>query len=1433
MSKRWVWRFGGGFLVALLALAVWRFSLEIPSILRRAEGELAAAAAREGLEVRHGGLKFHLLHLYLSLDDLEVRDNVANLFLARAGAVEISLSPLRLLRGGIPVSRIRIRDFRVEAGERNRALYERLTSEKGESAGTLPEILFVDGSVLLGPLGPVRRLEAAVRELRIREGRFLGTRIGISVVRAAGEIADPEGEIAAWPYPSFEAELAYKEGILRVRSARARGDASAVRLSGLLDMEKRLVEGKASGEVDLAKWIGGGFPGADFVRHAIQGGKLEFSASVDGPWNNPAGSAKFRLREGDFHGTSADEGEVELSIAGRVVRLDRVRAKVMGGVFAASGRYDIDSATAEGKAVFSRFALASVPWKAFGVPFRFAGAADLDVGFSGTPGRLRGNATLSLPRGIERLADGKQGGFRIQLPLSVNAAAETSGMEAVRLETVRLQAGRAEIRGAGEFSIAERTVRLRGTANVPPGKAGEYGLDSPVSWKSIAGEWDVSGPANRPRTRVSLSTSGLTAWSLPPVPLTVKVDGVPAEAIHFVADVPADSFNVTAVGTLTAPTDPAGYRAGVSIAAREIDLSKGGKWVRAVLSSLGKDPASFPEYLDDMTGMGDADARIGLVPGTIDIAGSFRSPEMVVRGIPLGTVKAEAEYGGTAAETRWKGHGEAGFGDGVVRVRAGKAPREGMEVSADLSGLNVSQAYSLMKRPNPSGVQGSVTARIEAREGPQGWELPRVSAESEALSIGAVRISGVKTDGTLGPSSGKFSIEAASPRGTLSGEVQRGGGWPAKISLSAPALPTAFLLAAAGRGKDPSDGLWSVDAGGVVRLGDLAEGKPVTPETFPALYGSVHAKDPAAGGMRFRELRTSANRHGDLLAGELVTAGPESRLSWELSLREPFGFRVEGPFSVGEAADGAPADDERRFSLRGRVRIAGALRAVDRTAGTIRIDGITFRESGWELSGKDLVAEMSPEGIRWEGGTLFAAGAPVRISGKASWRGELDVRVDGKLPAGLVRLAVPGVFDRLDGVMTIEARITGNRADPTIVGTGRLEGGTLSFLGYAQQFDGLRADAVLSREKIVFEHFEGRSGGGYIDGWGEVPLQMDAGQRMFFSVDFFDMRYPYPEDFRPVVQGHAELFGPVDDLLVTGDVEVQSARYTRTMYPERGLLDFSRRLSDVAARREKSDFRVRLDINVIADRTIRIKNNLADASASGEFKVQGDSGKVIILGSFDVYEGYAEFYGNRYELKRVTVDFQDPRRNNPRLEARAETKKGSYNVAVLVSGTLEKPEVDFSSDPPLGRTDIVSLLSFGVTTQSLASPGGRPVSAPGTMGGAAIAIGSFAGGVDEKIRGAVGLDKFSIETGFSQTTQSFEPRFVVRKSFEDRISVSMSTSVGTSSETSASGEIRLLENMYLQGGWQSSTSSTPGQISGDLKWRYRFQSLKDLINGRD
>jgi autotransporter translocation and assembly factor TamB len=344
-----------------------------------------------------------------------------------------------------------------------------------------------------------------------------------------------------------------------------------------------------------------------------------------------------------------------------------------------------------------------------------------------------------------------------------------------------------------------------------------------------------------------------------------------------------------------------------------------------------------------------------------------------------------------------------------------------------------------------------------------------------------------------------------------------------------------------------------------------------------------------------------------------------------------------------------------------------------------------------------------------------------------------------------------------------------------------------------------------------------------------VPLRMDAGQRMYFSVDFMDLRYPYPEEFRPVIQGHAELFGPVDDLMVTGDVEVQSAKYTKTLRPEKALVDFGKRLADVTARREKSAFRVRLDINAIADGTIRIKNNLADAQAKGEFKVVGDSSRVIILGSFDVNEGFVEFRGNRYEMKRAVVDFQDPRRNNPRIDGRAETKKGNVTVTVTVTGTLEKYEVDMFSDPPLGKNDIVALLSLGVTTQALAGQEGTV----GSAAAASLALGPYKGGIEEGIRGAVGLDRFAVEPGFSATTKTIEPRFIVGKSFGDRATVAVSTSVGTTAESSATAEYKLRENIYLQGAWESATVTREGDLGADLKFRYRYRDWKDFLRGKE
>jgi len=101
-----------------------------------------------------------------------------------------------------------------------------------------------------------------------------------------------------------EADLFYKEGVLRVRKFKAARDSAALRLSGFARHAERIVSAKASGELDFAGWIAAGAPGVSYVRRVVREGKAEFSVTADGPWNDPEGAARLVFRNAGFPGAA-------------------------------------------------------------------------------------------------------------------------------------------------------------------------------------------------------------------------------------------------------------------------------------------------------------------------------------------------------------------------------------------------------------------------------------------------------------------------------------------------------------------------------------------------------------------------------------------------------------------------------------------------------------------------------------------------------------------------------------------------------------------------------------------------------------------------------------------------------------------------------------------------------------------------------------------------------------------------------------------------------------------------------------------------------------------------------------------------------------------------------------------------------------------------
>ena len=1429
MSRRWAWWTAGGLLlVVLLAFGAWRISREVPDQLRKAEEAIRIESARLGLRISYRNLRFHLLYPRVSLDNLAVVDEGSGIEVLRADSVDLSLSPGRLLSGESPVSRIRIRKFDLHTEEANRPLFNRVRA--GKRTGPMPEILLLEGTVRLGPFGPLRRWDAKIPELRLREVKFLGTRLSLSAEDTTGEIVLPGEKPSKWPFGSLEADLFDQEGVLRIRRIRATGDAAVVRISGSMDTARKSGDVKLSGIIDLARWISAGAPYSSSLGRVAEKGNLDFSASLAGSLDDPAGSGKLILRNGRLRGNSAAEAELVASVSKKKIRMESLKGKLLGGALSGSGSYDLASRRGEGKLSLARASLGAAPWREWGFDWRPAGAGNLDVALSGDRERFHATFSLNNPAGLERADAGKGPGTILRIPIAASATADYSSDRRTAVSAFQLRVRDTTLSGRGEVRLLENnnTLRFGGEFAVPRGKASDYGWNYPLSWGSLSGRWEAEGPVFRPRIAVRLEAHSFIARSLPPVPFVIKAEGDPADAIHFVADIPAEAAKATATGTFTGPMSGKPFAIEAAVAVRDIDFSEGPRWISAVLVSLGKDPEAAAGLTAGLAGSGSADLQISIAPEAHSLAGSLHSPELRIRGFTAGEVSIEGEWKRSGTEEDWKAAVDGKVENGTLRV-TGEGKDGQAEISGSIDHLEVGKAISSIARGKGPSFIGSASIRFAARDGEEGWELNRFSATIPMLSVDNTVLEGVSAEGSLGPATGRFLLASQSPGIRMNVDVLRGGEWPVSFILSASGVPTDFLLSAAGRAGIASSGKWSAEAEGTVSASGILSGKGITPERISALRFSLSSMAPSVADVAFEELQVEGKKDGDALAGEARSRNPDTRLAFSVSLREPLGFRLEGPFSFATSANGKGKEEQKtRIAVSGTVDIRGSLRALSNTAGSLVVRQLYYREGGYEISGKEISTTFSPEGVRWAGGTLSAVGSPLNVSGKVSWKGDIDARLNGKIPASTIRF-VTGVFDRLDGTIRLDLRVAGNWRNPSMVGTGRLENGDFSFRGYAQLFEDMQADVLISREKLVFEHFEGRSGGGYLDGRGELPLRFDAHQRLFFSVDFFDMRFPYPDDLRPVLQGHVELLGPFDDFLVTGDVEVQSARYTKSIRPEKAFGDFRKRLEDVTARRGKTDFRVRLDIGAVADGTIRIKNNLADAVAKGEFKVVGDAGRVIVLGAFEVVEGIVEYQGNRYELKRVSVEFQDPRRNNPRLDARAETTKGNVTVTVSVTGTLEKFEVDLTSDPPLSKNDLVSLLSLGVTSQELAGSGGTV----GAGVASSFVLGPYKGKFEEGVRGIVKLDKFAIEPSFSASTKTFEPKFIVGKSFGEKFTVSVSSSVGTTAESSATAEYKLLENLYLSGAWESTTTTTEGDLGADVKIRYRYRDFKDFLRGRD
>jgi autotransporter translocation and assembly factor TamB len=158
---------------------------------------------------------------------------------------------------------------------------------------------------------------------------------------------------------------------------------------------------------------------------------------------------------------------------------------------------------------------------------------------------------------------------------------------------------------------------------------------------------------------------------------------------------------------------------------------------------------------------------------------------------------------------------------------------------------------------------------------------------------------------------------------------------------------------------------------------------------------------------------------------------------------------------------------------------------------------------------------------------------------------------------------------------------------------------------------------------------------------------------------------------------------------------------------------------------------------------------------------------------------------------------------------------------VAVTGTVDNPRVQFSSDDPgLSQNDVLSLVTLGRTTREQSRDSGVGV---GDI--LSLLPSEYTGDVSQQVRTIFRVDRFAVEPAYVRNTGTVEPRVTVGKDLTDRIRALASSSFGVEAHNTVQLEYRITSRISLVSTWESASSSQAGAFGGDIKFRYEFRKL--------
>jgi translocation and assembly module TamB len=326
---------------------------------------------------------------------------------------------------------------------------------------------------------------------------------------------------------------------------------------------------------------------------------------------------------------------------------------------------------------------------------------------------------------------------------------------------------------------------------------------------------------------------------------------------------------------------------------------------------------------------------------------------------------------------------------------------------------------------------------------------------------------------------------------------------------------------------------------------------------------------------------------------------------------------------------------------------------------------------------------------------------------------------------------------QISGILIADLSVTGSVERPSINGQLKLEDVDLRLHSLRNEFKIASSLIEFQGQKGLLRSAEISSDGGKGTFSGEIDLDTLS----YTIKGNLDDLLIKPKAVSANIDGNIELKGSNGKISIEADLKIPRARIIipdqpKKKLPEIKFVDEDEKEEFVIQDTKETDFfedNVAMDVQASIPRNTWIKGRGANIEIKGTFDIKKKyGGHIKIFGTANTVRGSYKILGKLFTIRRGTVSFRGQDEINPLLDIQALYEVSNVNAFINIVGTAKKPEIKFSSDPPMEQSDILSYIVFGTSTDKIGS--GERNSLQG------IATGIAGGIAVNELKGVLGED---------------------------------------------------------------------------------------------